>query len=127
MELAPQAPSLPYALGLLLVREKRMDEALAPLARAAELAPDQPRYAYVEALALQGLERREQALSVLAAALERHPRDHDLLLAATTMSRDQGDAAAARTYAERLYQAHPNAADAEALWAELGPSDSGGK
>ncbi len=127
MELAPQAPSLPYALGLLLVREKRLDEALAPLARAAELAPDQPRYAYVQALALQGLERREQALSVLAAALARHPRDHDLLLAAATMSRDQGDLAAARAYAERLYQAHPNAADAQALWAELGPSGTGGK
>jgi tetratricopeptide (TPR) repeat protein len=127
MELAPQAPSLPHALGLLLVREKRVDEALAPLARAAELAPDQPRYAYVQALALQGLERPEQALAVLASALERHPRDHDLLLAAATMSRDQGDSAAARAYAERLFHAHPNAADAQALWAELGPSAPEGK
>src|SRR5262249_18310756 len=42
----PQDPGLHYALGLALVRQKKSDEALAELRRAAELAPDRSHYAY---------------------------------------------------------------------------------
>ena len=45
-------PPSTQALGLSLVRQQRVREALPELARAAQLAPDVPRYAYVYAIAL---------------------------------------------------------------------------
>jgi tetratricopeptide (TPR) repeat protein len=75
MEAAPADATLPHALGLLLVRGQRLQEALPMLAQAAELAPGQPRYAFVYALALEGAGEKEKALVVLQAAGERHPGD----------------------------------------------------
>jgi tetratricopeptide (TPR) repeat protein len=75
---APQDAALPHALGLLLVRDKRLSEALPMLALAAELAPGQPRYAFVYALALEGAGENEKALAVLRAAGERHPGDREI-------------------------------------------------
>lgn len=53
---APDDASVHHALGLLLVRLGRLDEALPELARAVELAPGEARYAYVYEVALS--ERR---------------------------------------------------------------------
>jgi len=72
------SPDLHHALGLLLVRQKRMQEAIEQLRRAAELAPERSRYAYVYALALQGEGEAEQAVGVLKQALERHPADGEI-------------------------------------------------
>ena len=69
---------LQYALGLVYVRQRRMPEAIAPLAAAAKLAPDVPRYALVYALALQQLGKRDAARDVLARALAAHPDDREL-------------------------------------------------
>lgn len=71
----PADATLPHALGLLLVRDKRLPEALPLLAQATTLAPGRARYAYVYALALEGAGRREEALVVLRVAAERHPGD----------------------------------------------------
>jgi hypothetical protein len=53
---APDNAAVHHALGLLLVRLGRLDEALPELARAVELAPGEARYAYVYEVALS--ERR---------------------------------------------------------------------
>lgn len=79
---------LQYALGLLLVREQRRDEALAALAAAARGAPDVPRYAYVYALALDGAGRRADAIAVLEAAHRRASGDRDILAALQQLRAD---------------------------------------
>ena len=83
--------ALHHALGLTLVRLKRLDEALGELRRAAELAPEQARYAYVYAVALHSAGRGGEAMTVLKDSLARHPDDRDTLLALISFSRDAGD------------------------------------
>ncbi|MBR0710373.1 cytochrome c3 family protein [Bradyrhizobium liaoningense] len=103
-----QDASLHYALGLTLVRQKRSEEALGELHRAASLDPGQMRYAYVYAVGLNGMGRRDDALSVLSQSLRGHPNNLELLSAALNFSREKGDIAAALGYAERLSLLRPD-------------------
>jgi predicted Zn-dependent protease len=75
LALAPDSATTQHALGLLLVRRKRLDEALTFLARAVELAPEQPRYVYVYAVALHSAGEPARAREVLHQAARRHPDD----------------------------------------------------
>jgi len=118
---APDNADLHHALGLLQVRRKDYSAALASLKRAAELAPDNPRYAYVYGLALKEHGDPEDALRVLTAAYNQDPANRDLLLALITIHRDQGDVAAARSYAQALRLRWPDDPQAEALNRELAP------
>ena len=104
---SPQDAGLHHALGLTLVRRKRVDDALAELRRAAELDPGQARYAYVYAVALHSAGRIGEAMTVLKENLARHPNDRDTLLALVSFSRDGGDARTALEYAERLARIAP--------------------
>lgn len=97
-------PSLRYALGLLLVRQQRRDEALAELRAAAQADPAAPRYAYVYALALDGAGRRAEALATLAAAHRRATGDRDILTALVSLSAQAGDTAAAQRWGAALQQ-----------------------
>jgi Flp pilus assembly protein TadD len=97
-----------HALGLLLVREKKLDEAVTWLKRAAERAPQNARYTYVYAVALNSTGQTNNALALLARAHQRHPNDRELLYALVTMNRDAGRVAAAQSYAEKLAAAAPN-------------------
>jgi Flp pilus assembly protein TadD len=119
IERSPEDPSLHHALGLTLVREKRLPEAIASLQRAAELAPDRARYAYVFAVALDGAGERAQGLEVLRQAHARHPGDRDVLTALATISRDAGDRRAAAGYARALVALSPSDPAARRLLAEL--------
>jgi len=110
---------LSHALGLTLVREGRIPEAIAELARAAELAPDSARYAYVHGIALHSAGETERAREVLEAAQRRHPGDASLLVALITLSRDAGDLEAANAYALALVQLIPEDAGARQLLAEI--------
>ena len=110
---------LRYALGLLLVREKRLGESLPYLRRAAESSPELARYAYVYALALQGAGDMTQAISTLEKAADRHPTDRDTLVALATLHRDGGDLPAAIRYADQLVKHYPDDAQARRLRAEL--------
>jgi tetratricopeptide (TPR) repeat protein len=106
---------LQYALGLLLVREKRLDESLPYLRQAAESSPELARYAYVYALALQGAGDMTQAISILEKAADRHPADRDTLVALATLQRDRGDLPAATRYADQLLKYYPDDTQARAL------------
>jgi Tfp pilus assembly protein PilF len=99
--------SLHHALGLVLVRQKKLDAALDELRRAAMLDEGQARYAYVYAVGLNSAGRRDEAIAILKASLHRHPNDRDSLAAAIAFSRAKGDSAAALEYAERLARLMP--------------------
>ncbi len=92
-----------YALGLVLVRQKRTDEALAEFAKATELSPENPRYAYVYAVALESLNQRPKALTVLEQAQRRFTGDRDILTALLQFAAQSGDRAAATGWAEKLH------------------------
>jgi len=93
---------LHHALGLTLIRERRYPEALSELARAARQATDDVRYAYVYGVALHDSGKKREGMSVLRSALARHPGDRDLLQALAGYAHENGDAAAAAQYEQRL-------------------------
>jgi predicted CXXCH cytochrome family protein len=99
-----------HALGLWLVRQQRMTEALAELEAAARLGPENARYGYVYAVALKGTGRATQAMATLARVLARHPYDRDTLSALIAYSRERGDARQALGYARRLAELEPSSA-----------------
>jgi predicted CXXCH cytochrome family protein len=104
-----------HALGLLLVREKRLPEAIAELEAAARLAPDDARYVYVYAVALYGVGRVRLAMDTLTGVLARHPYDRDTLSALTAYSREQRDTRQALLYARRLAELEPANAELRKL------------
>ncbi|MFM1892473.1 MAG: hypothetical protein RLZ44_1550, partial [Pseudomonadota bacterium] len=110
MAAARDNPDLPHALGLLLVREKRLTEALPYLRQAAESAADRPRYAYVYALALQGAGNPAEALAVLGRANQRHPGDRDILQALVSLHRELGQTEQAERFAQELATRYPQEA-----------------
>jgi tetratricopeptide (TPR) repeat protein len=73
-----QPAVLHHSLGLLLVRTRRLDEAIVELAEAARLDPDVPRFAHVHAVALHTVGRSAEAIGVLDQALLRAPYDREL-------------------------------------------------
>jgi tetratricopeptide (TPR) repeat protein len=74
----PRAAALYHSLGLLQVRQKDLQAALASLRRAAELAPEETRYSYVYAVALHSAGRPREALAVADKALQRAPGNRAL-------------------------------------------------
>ena len=114
----PDQAALDHALGLSMVRQQRLDEALEPFGRAARNDPDQVRFSYVYGIALQSAGRLDEALAVLDEAHRRHEGSIDLLAALVSMNRDAGRLGAARAYAERLSRLQ------EALHSPVVPADS---
>jgi tetratricopeptide (TPR) repeat protein len=104
---APRDPGVHHALGLALVRLKRLSEATAELKRAAELAPDDPHYAYVYGMALDAMGDPKRAIQTLQAASARHTGSRSLLEALVTVSAKAGDAASAQEALRRLEALSP--------------------
>ncbi len=115
----PQNPAIPYALGLLLVRQHNYADALGQLRGASELAPDNARYAYVYAIALNATGAPGQAMTVLEAAHARTPGDRDVLVGLVTIARDKGDAGTALHHARELAALYPADAQIRAIVTEL--------
>jgi len=116
----PDDAALHHALGLALVRSRRLPLAIGELASAARLAPQQPRYSYVYAVALASNGQQRKAVVVLKQALAEHPRDRDLLTTLVTVNREQGDLPEARRYLELLRRSHPDDPKGAALERTLG-------
>jgi Flp pilus assembly protein TadD len=108
-----------HALGLCLVRQKRLEEALVELRRGLELAPTDTSLAYVYGVGLISAGRPAEADEVLRTALERRPADRELLFALATLQRDRGDLPLAREYARRLVEATHGDPGARAFLEEL--------
>jgi tetratricopeptide (TPR) repeat protein len=115
----PESADLHHALGLLLVRQRRYDQALEALAQAVRLAPDNARYAAVYAIALSDLGQPDAALAALQAAHERQPHNAQLLLRLVQFHRQAGRLAPALRYAETLAQLDPLNASLQNLVRQL--------
>jgi Tfp pilus assembly protein PilF len=102
---APKDADVQAALGLSLVRQKKLADALAPLRAASELAPDVPRHAYVYAIALHDGGDVRGAIDVLRRAHERHPGAQEILVALAQYAAESGDRAAALGWARELASA----------------------
>jgi len=98
----PENPSLLHALGLVLVRERRMLEALEALGAAARHGSDNPRHGYVYGVALHDAGRRQAALRELEGVVGHHPYERDSLAALVAYHREAGDLRKALTFAEQL-------------------------
>jgi tetratricopeptide (TPR) repeat protein len=121
-----EAPAIHHALGLLLVRTGRMEEALVELRFAADAAPDQARFGYVYGVALNGADRADEAVAVFEEGLRTHPRDRELLFALAVLYRDLGDISNGRRIALRLKDVEPMRERAADLLAEFDVMDRGG-
>lgn len=97
----PASGELLHGLGLCLIRQKRMAEAITTLGAASAAAPDQARYAYVYALALQSADRLGDAIEALEAAANRHTDDPDLLELLVEFLLQRGDVPKAQSVAAR--------------------------
>jgi len=100
--IAPNSAILHHALGLALVRLKRVDAALGELERATVLEPGSARFAYVYAVALHSTGKSDAAIRRLEMTLAAHPNDRDILEALAGFHRARGEKTAADKYAERL-------------------------
>jgi cytochrome c-type biogenesis protein CcmH/NrfG len=85
------------------------------LRRASDLDASNGRYAYVYGIALNSTGNAAEALSVLRQAHSRQPANVQILVALATISRDVGDIAGARSYAEDLVRRAPNDPSARQL------------
>jgi Tfp pilus assembly protein PilF len=93
---------LHHSLGLTLIRLKRVDAALAQLARASALEPGDARFAYVYAVALHSTGRVNAAIAKLEATLVEHPDDGEILQALASFHEGRGDASKAKRYTDLL-------------------------
>ncbi len=99
---APGDAGLHHALGLSLVRQKRLPEALVELERAAKAPPERARYVYVWAIALDSVGQTRRALDVLAAAEKKRGGNREILEALVSLHGKAGDEYAASRYAKKL-------------------------
>jgi Flp pilus assembly protein TadD len=104
----PGDGGLHHALGLGLVRLKRLDEALVELRSAAELAPHNARYAYIYGVAMHSAGHRQEAIAYLKDSLTGHPENRDIIMAIVSFSREAGDTATALQYAEQAIKLAPD-------------------
>jgi tetratricopeptide (TPR) repeat protein len=104
---SPGDASLQYTLGLLMVRQKEDQKALALFAAATRLDPANARYAYVYAIALNDSGQTGAAIDTLERNLTQHPYDRHSLAALVSICDRAGKPALALTYAQRLYALYP--------------------
>jgi Tfp pilus assembly protein PilF len=103
----PDAAALQHALGLSLVRQKRMNEAIEWLGKAAREAREGARFSYVYAVALHETGQRGLAMTVLRRALTHHPYDRQLLMGLVSYALAARDLRNALQHAELLLQLEP--------------------
>ncbi len=115
LEHAPRDAALHHALGLALVRQGRIGEALPELRLAHQSAPDLSRYAYVLAVALESNGCREEAIELLRRVCLAHPSDADSLAALAVFCRDAGRLDDAIAHARQLTALRPDDVEAREL------------
>jgi tetratricopeptide (TPR) repeat protein len=102
----PEQAEANYALGLLLVREKQLPQALPHLEKASRNAAT-PHYSYVYAVALYSAGKTGEAIEFLEAKLSEFPGDPELLSGLISFLDEQGEAARARVYARQFIEFWP--------------------
>lgn len=94
--------AIQHALGLLLVRQKKLPEAINYLRLAAESPTSTERYVYVYAIALNSSGNSKEAINVLEAAESNYPDNNDILSALASINDNLGNKAKARYYKNKL-------------------------
>jgi Flp pilus assembly protein TadD len=117
--IAPADAALHHALGLLLERRERSEDALVEFQRAATLLPENARFTFVYAVALNSAGLPDRAIEVLRDALTRHEHDPDILHALATMYRDAGRIPEAIVVATKLTEVRPGDEGARLLLRQL--------
>lgn len=107
LEALPEAAGPHHALGLLLIRQKRYEEAIKFLDRAAELEPTNIRYGYVHAVALTSLGQVAEGLEVLSELHERQPDNLEVLYALVDTHRRAEHWQQALIYAQKVRSLQP--------------------
>ena len=101
-------PEILHSLGLLLVRKKRMPEAISALEKAAKLRVENPRFSYVYAVALNSTGQSEMAITELKNAHDKHPYNRDILYTLATMNLDSERWDHALEYVNKLIELAPD-------------------
>jgi len=101
----PEHAAAKHALGLSLLRQRRLVEALPALRHASELDKGNPRFAFVYGAALDSAGQSRDAMRVLQGAAAAHPRNVDVLKALVATSRRLGEGALAQRYSAALQSA----------------------
>ena len=115
----PKSGEVAHALGLSLIRQKRLPDALGKLREAAGLKPNEPRFAYVYAIALHDTGQPERAMDVLKGALARQPYDRNSLSALASYEVEAKDFSAALSHVETLAKLEPDNAEIQRFLAAL--------
>jgi tetratricopeptide (TPR) repeat protein len=119
LEAVEEPAEIHHALGLLLVRKKRLPEALAELEIAAELRPEWPRYGYVYGIALNSAGDTAGALAALEKAHRSFPADRETLTSLASIHRDNGSIPEALRYARKLRDLVPGEPNIELMVRQL--------
>jgi len=122
----PGEGSQQYALGLLLLRTQRMDEALNALNSAYRLSPQGPLFGYVYGVALDSTGAASPALNVWKQVAERHPGHRDTLQALASGLYKLGDFEQSRVVAERLADLLPGRRSVAELMEHIKAAAQGG-
>ncbi|MGV7228772.1 MAG: tetratricopeptide repeat protein [Nitrospirales bacterium] len=102
LEIAPNDASVHHALGLLLVRIGKKQEAMSSLKKATALQPDNSQYGYVYAIALHSTGESKKAAAMLEKIHLRHPNERQILMTLITIHRDLGNTNTALQFAKKL-------------------------
>ena len=105
---SPQSAPAHHALGLALVRQKKIPEAIAELRKSTQLDLQNTRYAYVLAVAFNSAGQNPAAFSEIRRALKLNPNDLDLLIAGATFAKQTGEVEQIRFYVQELINRYPN-------------------
>jgi tetratricopeptide (TPR) repeat protein/nitrate/TMAO reductase-like tetraheme cytochrome c subunit len=98
----PASAALHHALGLVLIRLHRLDDARSELQRAAQLDSTNVRFGYAYAVALYSTGKAKASIAALEHLLTLDENNRDVLAALASYHREQGDIALARQYGDRL-------------------------
>lgn len=101
----PRNAAAHHALGLSLLRQKKLTQALPALRQAAALSPQDARFAFVHAIALDSAGRTADARAVLQATARMHPRNVEVIRAQLALARREADAPAVQRHATELQRA----------------------
>lgn len=93
---------LTHAMGLLRIRQGRLEEALDLLRQASDAAPQNPRYVFVLGVALHDSGQASEAITALESGLARFPNDVELLNALASYTSEAGDGVRAGDFRRRL-------------------------
>ena len=104
----PDNAGVLHAYGLLLIRKKRIDEAMEYIKKSAYAESASARFKYVYAIGLHTQGKSTEAVNVLKEAFKDAPFDTEIITGLATILNETGDKKGAVKYADLLVSYHPS-------------------